>query len=203
MSAVRALAQPRQNLPPLNCLNSFAHIIPPLPSAPPKRRLLNLTTPHPPHTHHSVTGESRWPQNQDDSGFNASFEVDDLPAGWELRTDPNTQAEYYFNLTSGESSWEKPTTPGTPVAANVENPWDERVDESSGRVYYYNKTTGQAVWEKPEEVRSQIRFYSLLSHRIPPRPPTLPSRRLLKNTKHKTPPQLNSTMPWWLPRPLP
>ena len=55
-------------------------------------------------------------------------------------------------MATGQTKWEKPTEPSTPVATTTtENPWEERTDESSGRAYYYNTKTGAAEWEKPAE----------------------------------------------------
>ena len=102
--------------------------------------------------------------------INLSMEDD-----WEEVLDESSGQVYYFNNTSGESSWEKPEGFGgvaEPAAAEIVparevvadaaqekeegqavatvSDWEEVLDESSGQVYYYNNANGDSSWEVPE-----------------------------------------------------
>jgi hypothetical protein len=52
----------------------------------------------------------------------------------------NTEQAYFYNLETGESTWEMPD----------ELAWDKLEDEANpGQFYYANKKTGDAQWEIP------------------------------------------------------
>lgn len=64
-----------------------------------------------------------------------------LPPGWECAVaDGSTAAtqSYYYNRTTGERTWEKPSV------------WSVATDPAAGKPYYYNVVTGVTVWEKPD-----------------------------------------------------
>ncbi|GMI48427.1 hypothetical protein TrCOL_g4157, partial [Triparma columacea] len=104
-----------------------------------------------------VTGESQWlPDDQDEGEDDSSDEESALPAkahaanlpeGWQEKY-TESGAAYYYNIHTGEQTWEKPTSELS-VSIDAANPWEERYDESSQAVYYFNKMTGESVWEKP------------------------------------------------------
>ena len=58
---------------------------------------------------------------------------------------------YYYNLKTGESSWEAPEGY---VKLNVINDWVEQRDEQ-GNLYYYNVTSGESSWEAPDGFQEQ------------------------------------------------
>jgi len=66
----------------------------------------------------------------------SSSSVDSLPAGW--RSASSGSGSYYYNETTGETSWEFP----------LPNGWSA-VDDGSGRVYYANASTGESAWDRP------------------------------------------------------
>eukprot|EP00937_MAST-01D_sp_MAST-1D-sp2_P001969 g1969.t1 len=85
-----------------------------------------------------------------------------LPEGWELVDDGSGQ-RYYYNSSTGESSWEPPALPlpssapaptAAPALAVAESAraagW-ELVDDGSGQRYYYNSSTGESSWEPPAQ----------------------------------------------------
>lgn len=52
---------------------------------------------------------------------------------------------YYYNLKTGESSWEAPEGY---VKLEVRDGWVEQQDEE-GNIYYYNVNSGESSWEAP------------------------------------------------------
>mmetsp|Transcript_12598 Transcript_12598/g.27713 ORF Transcript_12598/g.27713 Transcript_12598/m.27713 type:complete len:338 (-) Transcript_12598:376-1389(-) len=96
-----------------------------------------------------------------------------LPPGWQSAKDPFSSKTYYYNATTGERTWTKPTTTaaaaanGTTSTANgttaastdaaatttttttdLPQGWTEVIDANTGKVYYYN-TQGETRWEHP------------------------------------------------------
>ena len=65
----------------------------------------------------------------------------ELPAGWDSAIDEVTGGRYYFNLSSGERTWEPPAAF-----------WEEAVDPRSGRSYFYNHKTKERTWARPKEM---------------------------------------------------
>ena len=63
----------------------------------------------------------------------------ELPAGWDSAIDEVTGGRYYFNLSSGERTWEPPAALG------------EAVDPRSGRSYFYNHKTKERT-ARPKEM---------------------------------------------------
>lgn len=60
---------------------------------------------------------------------------------------------YYFNPTSGETSWENPLQSATAAAPASDSNWSELTDEG-GNTFYQNTTTGEVQWDRPENFRS-------------------------------------------------
>ena len=73
-----------------------------------------------------------------------------LPSGWEMRRDPASGASFYFNIHTGEATWERPLERVSVSHVDPKNPWEERFDEASGVNYFFNTVTGEAQWERPE-----------------------------------------------------
>ncbi|TMW60086.1 hypothetical protein Poli38472_000128 [Pythium oligandrum] len=97
---------------------------------------------------------------------------------WELRHDEQSGLAYYFNLRTGESSWEAPvldSVVSTDPPSTASN-WTEAFDED-GRVYYVNVETMETSWDSPpgyyasqkEEVSAPV---APASGRITKRPST-------------------------------
>jgi len=80
-----------------------------------------------------------------------------LPAGWEQATDPLSGKTYFYNRSTGETSWTAPTTPNkeeaaaqsTPASGGLPAGWEQATDPSSGKFYFYNRSTGETSWAAP------------------------------------------------------
>lgn len=68
---------------------------------------------------------------------------DILPNGWSKEVDEYGQV-YYYNSTTGESSWEPPVQ----MNQKHHGPWVQHTD-SNGREYWVHNITGRSVWELP------------------------------------------------------
>jgi hypothetical protein len=80
----------------------------------------------------------------------ASAASDELPAGWEARTDDDGDV-YYYNTETEVTQWERPAaSSATSEAGADELPagWEARTDDD-GDVYYYNTETDATQWERP------------------------------------------------------
>ncbi len=66
-----------------------------------------------------------------------------LPDQWVEAVDPSSGQTYYYNPTTNETSWTKPTM--------LPENWVEATDPTSGQIYYYNSVTHETSWEKPSE----------------------------------------------------
>lgn len=82
------------------------------------------------------------PSGQPDSATTNSDTANNnepLPAGWEMRTDPQGRA-YYVDHNTRTTTWERPQPlpPG----------WERRVD-TRGRVYYVDHNTRTTTWQRP------------------------------------------------------
>ena len=81
------------------------------------------------------------------------------PEGWSEAFDPHYQRIYYYNYTTGERTWVKPTPapaqPVLPPQSTLEDgvgsaQWESAVDPTHGRTYYFNRSTGERAWILPE-----------------------------------------------------
>jgi hypothetical protein len=88
------------------------------------------------------------------------------PSGWEAAYDTFSQKTYYYNRSTGERSWELPTSlnPSTPpvpttttqqqndsTAESLPPGWIVAKDSSTGKEYYYHSLTQKTQWERPME----------------------------------------------------
>ena len=106
------------------------------------------------------------------TGYNAPIEVEDTPLGWGLVSDPDSGSSYYYNYSTGESSWENPEEGGAAVAevageetaaagigesADSDLPygWQAVADEANGTTYYWNWETDETSYYKPEAVEGE------------------------------------------------
>ncbi|XP_062858693.1 rho GTPase-activating protein 27 isoform X2 [Trichomycterus rosablanca] len=84
--------------------------------------------------------------------------------GWEIHTDDQSGKEYYYQPSTGLSTWEYPLSPGMEPDRPPASPgpprspdcspsdWERVLDERSGRHYFFNPTSGQSSWEPPEDL---------------------------------------------------
>ena len=63
---------------------------------------------------------------------------------WTHQLDEATNAVYYFNNATRESTWARPARPPLPPG------WSEELDEKSGETYYWN-SAGASTYEKPAD----------------------------------------------------
>jgi len=76
--------------------------------------------------------------------------ADALPPGWTEHVDPRSGKTYYYNKSTKETSWKKPSAaPAPPPSDELPPGWAECVDPNSGKTYYYNKTTKETSWKRP------------------------------------------------------
>ncbi|CAK4172811.1 unnamed protein product [Aphanomyces euteiches] len=77
--------------------------------------------------------------------------------------DPTTQAYFYYNERTGQSSWMTPrglkTKPKTSSDVGVEplelpDGWSEAFDDATQRFYYVNESTGESSWTIPSTADS-------------------------------------------------
>ncbi|XP_017566079.1 rho GTPase-activating protein 12 isoform X2 [Pygocentrus nattereri] len=96
--------------------------------------------------------------------------------GWEIHTDQDSGQQYYYQPSTGRSTWDYPLSPlmesdvGTedPLISPSQSPacsppgpspprwssdWERVLDESSGRHYYFNPVSGESSWDLPDELR--------------------------------------------------
>lgn len=73
---------------------------------------------------------------------------------WRTATAPNGR-RYWYNSTTGASSWTDPTRssapPTTPPASQLPDEWREH-HPPNGRPYFYNVRTRETKWSRPESV---------------------------------------------------
>lgn len=65
-----------------------------------------------------------------------------LCAGWDSATDKATGKMYYFNLSTGQRSWDPQP------AHTLPDGW-KATNDGSGKTYYYH-TSGETRWERPQ-----------------------------------------------------
>lgn len=77
---------------------------------------------------------------------------------WEKFVDDDTKTPYYYNKSTGESSWDVPEgyveRDGAAEAASgaPANPpkWRKYVDDKLGKPYYYDEANEVTQWEEPD-----------------------------------------------------
>lgn len=75
--------------------------------------------------------------------------------GWEVHVDQDSGQEFYYQPSTGRTTWERPSPPLSPSTSTASPPWawpdwEQLVDASSGRSYFYNHMSGETSWEAPE-----------------------------------------------------
>ncbi len=85
-----------------------------------------------------------------------------LPPGWQAGFDTQYQRTYYYNHSTGETTWEKPKwepaaavapvapPEATPAALPASARWETAIDTARGKPYFYNHATGESAWALPE-----------------------------------------------------
>ena len=86
-----------------------------------------------------------------------------LAMSWEQATDQSSGMAYYFNRSTGETSWEPPSTgsatmpssaptsDGSTAASGGRLPpgWETAADPATGKWYWFNRSTGDTLWITP------------------------------------------------------
>merc|ERR1712072_1351688 len=72
-----------------------------------------------------------------------------LPAGWEQVIDPSSGTAYYFNSSTGETTWTPPAS--SKESQSLPAGWEKSIDPSSGKTYYFKRSTGETSWTTPTE----------------------------------------------------
>lgn len=72
---------------------------------------------------------------------------------WAEVYDESSNKYYYYNATTGETSWDQPADYAAPVeaaaASSGNGDWVAVFDESSNKYYYHNPVTGEVQWDPP------------------------------------------------------
>ena len=72
------------------------------------------------------------------------------PPIWEEHLDPSSGKKFFFNPSTNETSWTKPSAAGYPSApAKKSDGWTEHRDPASGKIFYFNTETKETSWQKP------------------------------------------------------
>jgi hypothetical protein len=102
-------------------------------------RLFNLAS--------SSTVASTIPQEMTTS---QSLEPELVAAGWESALDPASGKIFYFQRSTNERTWDKPSLSTSEQTQQQLLPdgWKSALDAGSGKTYYYH-TSGKTSWEKP------------------------------------------------------
>ncbi|XP_073774196.1 rho GTPase-activating protein 27 isoform X5 [Danio rerio] len=108
-------------------------------------------------------------------------------AGWQVHTDDQSGQEFYYQPSTGRSTWENPLSsrsmespvgteggrsppsfpqspacsPVAPAPRRWSSDWEKVLDESTGRHYFFNTVSGQSSWDPPEDVDSPGRLMFL------------------------------------------
>ncbi|XP_043819798.1 rho GTPase-activating protein 27 isoform X2 [Dromiciops gliroides] len=101
---------------------------------------------------------------------------------WETHRDSGSGRPYYYNPSTGETTWESPfgptesaSSPATSLSSPLGSPgdpeaeWDQYWDEESQRVFFYNPVTGETVWEESTspEMQTELAPCSPMDQRPP------------------------------------
>jgi len=74
------------------------------------------------------------------------------PVRWFVLLDPHSNQHYYWNIETGQTTWEKPKEPFHSYESRPPVRWFVLLDPNSNQRYYGNKETGLTTWEKPNEL---------------------------------------------------
>ena len=77
----------------------------------------------------------------------SSSPPDELPDGFIAAWSNEYQRKYFYNVATGESSWEKPQTAA--IYPKLPGCWTAVWSHEEER-YYFDSTTGEITWEKPD-----------------------------------------------------
>ena len=78
----------------------------------------------------------------------AAHAAEQIPVdGWVEQLDPHTGEYYYYNVDTGEQTWDTPEALGGEKMPT----WVKCYDPPSVSYYYYNNLTGEYVWDEPED----------------------------------------------------
>ena len=78
----------------------------------------------------------------------AAHAAEQVPVdGWVEQMDPHSGEYYYYNVDTGEQSWDIPEALGGDKVPT----WVKVYDPTSISYYYYNNFTQECVWEEPED----------------------------------------------------
>ncbi|KAI8148200.1 hypothetical protein BJV82DRAFT_591222 [Fennellomyces sp. T-0311] len=91
-----------------------------------------------------------------------------LPPGWHVARQPGMQRPYYYNATTGETSWTIPPSTAAMPAPVAEKPKPKKkktvipgtdwlfIETSDGHEFYFHKPTKKSVWELPDEIKDAV-----------------------------------------------
>jgi WW domain len=70
---------------------------------------------------------------------------------WQEFVDDDSGCTYYWNESTGETTWETPSGYASPETrpSPVPSVWIQFTDDDSGCPYWYNEQTGESTWEDP------------------------------------------------------
>ncbi|XP_069761053.1 rho GTPase-activating protein 27-like isoform X2 [Narcine bancroftii] len=99
---------------------------------------------------------------------------------WETHTDQASGQLFYYNLVTGETTWDYPfiaedkeqQTPSS-RSSSISTPlsgWESLFDDISGQPYYYNPVTGETTWELPGQETGMMEHKDPLRNQRPPTP---------------------------------
>eukprot|EP00979_Chaetoceros_neogracilis_P016657 scaffold8946_cov268-Chaetoceros_neogracile.AAC.23 len=83
-----------------------------------------------------------------------------VAVNWSTHKAP-TGADYFYNASTGESTYNRPpclgpdpaaVVPASPVKEIKKRGWTQHLDQTSGKVYYYDGTN--TTWEKPNDFKN-------------------------------------------------
>ena len=94
----------------------------------------------------------------------AGSDPGELPGGWVELMDPESGAGYFYQPSTGETTWERPE--GLPRA--LADGWVSVTDAESGAEYYYHEASGETSWDRPS---TSTEPYSLADAEAPAPPP--------------------------------
>ena len=69
-----------------------------------------------------------------------------LADGWAEVLDTESGEAYYYNASTGETTWDRPV-----AAQPLPDGWTQETDPETGAIFFYNAASGATTWERPEE----------------------------------------------------